>query len=89
MLRQVRLQLDSHVSPRYSGTFHCFQSIVKQESLRGLYKGVTSPLSSLAFINAIIFGVQGNVIKRMENPNALSSHFKAGIIAGWFIYAQL
>jgi len=47
-----------------------------------LILGVTSPLYSLAAINAIIFGVQGNLLRRMKNPDALSSHFMAGATAG-------
>lgn len=76
------MQLDSPTHPQYRNTFHCFQSIIQQESFRGLYKGVTSPLYSLALINAVVFGVQGNVLKRMKNPDALSSHFLAGSFAG-------
>ena len=47
-----------------------------------LHTGVTSPLYSLAAINAIVFGVQGNVLRRMENPDSLTSHFVAGASAG-------
>ena len=47
-----------------------------------IFVGVSSPLYSLAAINAVVFGVQGNVIRRMEHPNALSSHFIAGAAAG-------
>lgn len=33
---QVRLQVQSVEKPQYRGTLHCFQSIVKQESVSGL-----------------------------------------------------
>jgi len=55
---------------------------VQKEGVRGLYKGVSSPLLSLAFINAIVFGVEGGVLRRMENPHDLGSVFVAGSIAG-------
>ena len=48
----------------------------------GLYKGLSSPLYGLAAINAIVFGVQGNIQRRMSNPESLSSHFFAGSVAG-------
>ena len=48
----------------------------------GLYKGVLSPLYGLAAINAIVFGVHGNVQRRLSNPDDISSHFLAGSIAG-------
>lgn len=31
---QVRLQVQSIDKPLYRGTFHCFQSIIRQESVR-------------------------------------------------------
>ena len=48
----------------------------------GLYKGMTSPLYGLAAINAVVFGVQRNVQRRLANPDTLTSHFVAGSIAG-------
>lgn len=32
---QVRLQVQSVDKPLYRGTFHCFQSIIRQETVRG------------------------------------------------------
>ena len=48
----------------------------------GLYKGMASPLYCLAGINAIVFGVQANINRRLFNPDSLWSHFLAGSIAG-------
>lgn len=48
----------------------------------GLYKGMASPLYGLAAINAVVFGVQGNVQRRLKDPNSYTSHFLAGSIAG-------
>jgi len=80
---KVRLALQSSKNQIYKGTFDCLKSTIQKESVAGLYKGVTSPLYSLAAINAIVFGVQGNVLRRMENPNSLKSHFIAGASAGF------
>ncbi|ELU04533.1 hypothetical protein CAPTEDRAFT_189799 [Capitella teleta] len=76
---KVRLQTQNFSKPQYKGTFDCFISIAKKESVFGLYKGMSSPLYGLAAINAIVFGVQRNVQRRMENPQSLTSHFIAGI----------
>ena len=46
----------------------------------GLYKGMLSPMAGIGLINAIIFGVQGNVL-RILDPG-LSSQCIAGGIAG-------
>lgn len=40
---KVRLQ-SSQASGKYSGTLNAFKTIVREERVRGLYKGVTSPL---------------------------------------------
>lgn len=78
---KVRLQVQSVEKPLYRGTFHCFQSIIKQESMLGLYKGVGSPMMGLTFINAIVFGVQGNTMRLLGQDTPLNQ-FLAGAAAG-------
>ena len=48
----------------------------------GLFKGITSPLYGLAAINTVVFGVQGNVQRRLNNPDSIASHAMAGSVAG-------
>lgn len=81
---KVRLQTQpSGSGAKYKGTLHCFRCILKEESVVGLYKGISSPLAGLAFINAIVFGVYGNTLKALgENGDAIRSHFIAGSMAG-------
>ncbi|XP_014840085.1 PREDICTED: mitochondrial basic amino acids transporter-like isoform X1 [Poecilia mexicana] len=78
---KVRLQVQSVDKPLYRGTFHCFQSIIRQESVFGLYKGIGSPMMGLTFINAIVFGVQGNAM-RMLGEDTPTHQFLAGAAAG-------
>ncbi|XP_018087823.1 mitochondrial basic amino acids transporter isoform X2 [Xenopus laevis] len=78
---RVRLQVQSVSNPKYRGTIHCFQSIIKQESTLGLYKGVGSPMMGLTFINALVFGVQGNTIRYLSKDTPLNQ-FLAGAAAG-------
>ncbi|XP_056284794.1 mitochondrial basic amino acids transporter isoform X2 [Pseudoliparis swirei] len=78
---KVRLQVQSIDKPLYRGTFHCFQSIIRQESLTGLYKGIGSPMMGLTFINAIVFGVQGNAMRRLAHDTP-ANQFLAGAAAG-------
>lgn len=79
---KVHLQTQDFRNPKYRSTFHCFQSIIKKESFSGLYRGMSSPLGGVAIINAIVFGVYGNVQRRMAHPESLTSHFMAGALAG-------
>ncbi|KAG9336419.1 hypothetical protein JZ751_002766 [Albula glossodonta] len=78
---KVRLQVQNVDKPLYRGTFHCFQSIVRQESMFGLYKGIGSPMMGLTFINAIVFGVQGNAMRFLGHDTPLNQ-FLAGAAAG-------
>ncbi|XP_076321531.1 mitochondrial basic amino acids transporter-like isoform X1 [Tachypleus tridentatus] len=79
---KVRLQTQDASKPLYRGTFHCISSIIKNESVGGLYKGMSSPMCSLAFINAIVFGVQGNMQRSLSEPDSITSHMIAGAAAG-------
>lgn len=58
------------------------KTIIARDSIRGLYRGISSPMAGVAFVNAIVFGVYGNVQRYSENPNSMYSHFMAGSIAG-------
>ncbi|CAH1791662.1 unnamed protein product [Owenia fusiformis] len=78
---KVRLQCQSG-SLRYAGTIHCIHSIIKQESAKGMMRGITCPLIGLSFINTIVFGVQGNMQRRMKQPDSLKSHWISGCSAG-------
>lgn len=44
---------------------------------------MSSPLASVAVINAMIFGVYGNVQRRLSDPESLASHAFAGSVAGF------
>ncbi|CAL8289587.1 mitochondrial basic amino acids transporter isoform X1 [Gadus morhua] len=78
---KVRLQIQSVDKPLYRGTYHCFQSIIRQESMLGLYKGIGSPMMGLTFINAIVFGVQGNAMRYLGRDTP-ANQFLAGASAG-------
>uniref|UniRef100_A0A0B8RS91 Mitochondrial basic amino acids transporter n=1 Tax=Philothamnus irregularis TaxID=1899461 RepID=A0A0B8RS91_9SAUR len=78
---KVRLQVQSMEKPLYRGTVHCFQSIIKQESALGLYKGIGSPMMGLTFINALVFGVQGNALRALGKDTPVHQ-FLAGSAAG-------
>ncbi|KAK7074734.1 hypothetical protein SK128_021830 [Halocaridina rubra] len=81
---KVRLQTQDFLNPKYRGTWHCFSDTVQKESVRGLYKGMSSPMAGVAVINAIVFGVQGNMARHMKDPDSLRSQTLAGATAGFF-----
>jgi len=48
---KVRLQ----TSKQYSGMMDCIKQTVAKEGVRGLYKGMISPLAGITFVNAVQF----------------------------------
>lgn len=66
----------------YKGTLHCIRTVVANEGIRGIYRGMSSPLAGVAAINAIVFGVHGNTLRQMNDPTSLRSTFLAGCMAG-------
>lgn len=79
---KVMMQTQNHQQRIYTGTFQCIRSIVAKESFTGLYRGLSSPMAGVALVNAVVFGVYGNIQKRLSDPDSLRSHFWAGSTAG-------
>ncbi|CAL4165745.1 unnamed protein product [Meganyctiphanes norvegica] len=50
--------------------------------MRGMYKGMSSPMAGVAAINGIVFGVHGSIISRVSDPDSLRTHFFSGAAAG-------
>uniref|UniRef100_A0A1A9W5D5 Mitochondrial basic amino acids transporter n=1 Tax=Glossina brevipalpis TaxID=37001 RepID=A0A1A9W5D5_9MUSC len=81
---KVHLQTQNPKKIKYHGTWHCLTTIVKEENVHGLYKGMTSPLAGLAAVNAIVFGIYGNVQRMCRDPSSLEAHAISGGVAGFF-----
>lgn len=79
---KVHLQTQNHKNPLYRGTYDCFRKIIVREGIHGLYRGMSSPMAGVAVVNAIVFGVYGNMQRHATDPNSLASHFAAGTAAG-------
>ncbi|KAI9349623.1 mitochondrial carrier domain-containing protein [Obelidium mucronatum] len=70
---------------KYSGTFNCIVTILKEEKIRGLYKGMASPIVGVAAINSLLFGVHGWFIHHIagENTPTVANIFWAGCGSGF------
>ncbi|KAJ0174477.1 hypothetical protein K1T71_009585 [Dendrolimus kikuchii] len=72
----------------YAGTWDCFKKTVQREGFRGLYKGMSAPLTGVAPIFAISFfgfGLGKKLIKSDENQVLTKGElFAAGAFSGIF-----
>ncbi|KDQ19473.1 hypothetical protein BOTBODRAFT_153382 [Botryobasidium botryosum FD-172 SS1] len=64
---KVRFQ-NPETSGKYSTTFGAFTTIVREERIAGLFKGISSPMMACAFINGLVFGSYGSLM-RMQLKN--------------------
>lgn len=80
---KVHLQTQDFKNPLYRGTYDCLKKIIQKESVHGLYRGLSSPIASISVLNAIVFGVYGNVQRRTSEPDSLFAHALAGSAAGF------
>ncbi|XP_011189090.1 mitochondrial basic amino acids transporter isoform X2 [Zeugodacus cucurbitae] len=80
---KVHLQMQDVKNPVYRGTFHCISSLVRTDGAKSLYRGMSSPLMGISVVNAIVFGVYGNVQRQMVDSHSLYSHFIAGCVSGF------
>lgn len=78
----MHLQTQDFRNPLYKGTYDCLKKIIQKESMSGLYRGLSSPIASISVLNAIVFGVYGNVQRNTTDPDSLIAHFCAGSAAG-------
>lgn len=74
-------------APLYTGTFDCISKIVKNEGVRGLYKGMAAPLTGVSPIFAISFmgyGVGKKLFGAEATDASLLRVFAAGAFSGIF-----
>ncbi|KAJ3178121.1 hypothetical protein HDU85_005646 [Gaertneriomyces sp. JEL0708] len=72
-------------STYYKGPVDCAVKIVKGEGVRGLYKGMVSPLVGVAVVNSLLFGVYGSALRHISgssDSNDIKSIFFAGCVSG-------
>ena len=87
-LDTVRIRLQQQPTQgagvRYHGILSSLRKIAAEEGVRGLFKGMLSPLSALSVTNAVLFGVNGAVrqLPGAEGENAVLVGLFGGAISG-------
>lgn len=55
---------------QYRSTFHALATITREERLRGLFKGISSPLASAPLLNGLLFATYRFLLKVQVRPDA-------------------
>lgn len=73
--------------PMFKGTFDCAAKTVKNEGFKGLYKGMSAPLTGIAPIFAISFfgfGLGKRLLQKADEKLSYTDFFLAGAFSGIF-----
>ncbi|KDR80921.1 hypothetical protein GALMADRAFT_153318 [Galerina marginata CBS 339.88] len=65
---KVRFQSPA-IAGKYHSTFNAITTIIREERFIGLYKGITSPLATVALMNGLVFASYRLLLK-LQLPNA-------------------
>ncbi|KAH9913094.1 mitochondrial carrier [Epithele typhae] len=67
---KVRFQ-SPHIASKYRSTFHAFFTIVREERIRGLYRGIAAPLAGAPPLNGIVFSSYRSLLRaQLDDDNA-------------------
>uniref|UniRef100_A0A6B2G7V1 Mitochondrial substrate carrier family protein G (Trinotate prediction) n=1 Tax=Myxobolus squamalis TaxID=59785 RepID=A0A6B2G7V1_MYXSQ len=85
---KVRLQTQSSISPIYFGTADCIRKTIKWEGMRGLYKGVASPMAGQVLFRTSLFTTYYEALhyfagQSPKNRLETKHYFLAGGITGF------
>lgn len=79
---KVRLQAQSIANPVYSGLGDCFRKTVSSEGMKGLYKGMSSPLVGQMAFRAALFTTAAESKKYLSNGGTKSLSQAEFFLAG-------
>ncbi|XP_071961252.1 mitochondrial carnitine/acylcarnitine carrier protein-like [Antedon mediterranea] len=74
---RLQTQLSTGESKLYKGTFDCFKKIVTKEGIRGLYKGMATPIIGITVVSGVNFFGYGCGLK-LQDPSQPNNQYGAG-----------
>jgi len=91
---KVRLQCQE-VGPnvKLMGPYQCLKAIIREEGVRGLYRGLSAPMIGAIMENAVLFVCYGKIQKiiqgHSDEPLSIAQLSAAGAVAGMAVSAVL
>jgi len=77
---KVRVQAQQGGAALFSNSNDCLRYTLATEGIRGLYKGVTAPLSTVVFVNSIFFAINGQMKRLMASFNNTNNNSNSATI---------
>lgn len=75
--------------PKYAGAFDVVRKTIAAEGVGGLYKGMSTPLATVAAFNAVLFTVRGKMESLLRShpdaPLTVSQQYVCGAGAGFAV----
>ncbi|KAL7268929.1 hypothetical protein RUND412_008424 [Rhizina undulata] len=88
----IKVRLQTSTSAQFNGPLDCVLKTVRNEGVRGLYKGASPPLVGWMFMDSIMLGSLSNyraLMKKHVYPTherlPTLGHAMAGVLAGWTV----
>ncbi|GFS26837.1 solute carrier family 25 member 45 [Elysia marginata] len=86
-LDTVKVQIQTQeYGGKYSSLMDCFKTVNQQKMSQGFFRGLSWPLLSSSYLNAIFFGTYGLVLKKLDyvddlthKPSYLTLGFAAAV----------
>ena len=86
----LRGLIQNQVQRKYTSTFQTIWLVTKEEGFWRLYRGLITPMVTVAFYNSVTFGVYASVLRQLPNDDDTISgakmaakHGLAGMVAGF------
>jgi len=85
----IKVRLQTERTGKFRGPIDCLVRTVKEEGIRGLYKGATPPMLATGCINSVMFGLMGLCKSHLQKDASIeptiSQVMWCGMSTGWII----
>ncbi|KAG9058907.1 hypothetical protein FS842_000105 [Serendipita sp. 407] len=73
---------DIRTAGRYAGTSDAFKTIIKEEGVSGMFKGIQAPMLGCAVLSGLVFGAYGYLLQVQLQPHQREPNLLQTYIAG-------
>lgn len=86
---RIRLACQDGTSKTYTGITSCLRKTLVGEGIRGIYKGVASPMASMGILNAVLFYTYEGLLRNLEGSSRANKSTRPPTIWNIWVAASL